>query len=46
MIERHRIVLRDCSSYEGLPARHLRTAVRTEKENQHLIAALKEELSR
>jgi threonine-phosphate decarboxylase len=46
MIARHHIVLRDCSNYEELPAGHLRTAVRTEKENHQLIAALKEELSR
>jgi threonine-phosphate decarboxylase len=46
MIVHHHIVLRGCSNYETLPAGHLRSAVRTEKENRQLIAALKEELSR
>jgi threonine-phosphate decarboxylase len=37
-----RIVVRDCSSYEGLEAgRHIRTAVRTTAENALLVEALK-----
>jgi histidinol-phosphate/aromatic aminotransferase/cobyric acid decarboxylase-like protein len=34
------IVLRSCTSFEGLAAGHLRTAVRSEKENERLIRGL------
>jgi threonine-phosphate decarboxylase len=39
MIVDHRLVLRDCSNYEGLPPGHLRVAIRSEGDNDHLIAA-------
>jgi threonine-phosphate decarboxylase len=42
MIREHRIVLRDCSNYDCLPPGHLRCAVRTERENEKLIAAIRE----
>jgi len=44
MIEEHRIVLRLCSDYEGLPEGYLRAAVRSESENRDLIRALKQTL--
>jgi threonine-phosphate decarboxylase len=46
MITRHHIVLRSCANYEGLDARYLRAAVRTEAENRLLLAALAGELPR
>jgi threonine-phosphate decarboxylase len=45
MIVRHRIVLRACDNYKGLPSGHLRVSVRTEKENTRLVEALAESLS-
>ena len=39
------IVLRSCTSFEGLAAGHLRTAVRSEKENERLIRGLERVLS-
>ena len=44
MIRRHRILLRHCANYEGLGDGHLRVAVRTEAENDRLIAALRCEI--
>ncbi len=44
LIREHRVVLRNCSNYEGLGEGHLRAAVRTEAENERLIAALKHEI--
>jgi threonine-phosphate decarboxylase len=44
LITRHHIVLRSCANYEGLDARYLRAAVRTEAENRLLLAALACEL--
>jgi threonine-phosphate decarboxylase len=42
LAERHRILVRDCSSYEGLQnGRYLRLAVRLPAENERLIEALK-----
>jgi threonine-phosphate decarboxylase len=46
MIRRHHIVLRNCANYEGLNEEFLRTAVRTETENERLIAALAHETKR
>ncbi len=46
MMERHRILVRNCDSYEGLArGRYVRVAVRTGEENERLIGALGEELS-
>jgi threonine-phosphate decarboxylase len=46
MIARHRILIRNCDSYESLAlGRYVRVAVRTAKENKRLISALGEELS-
>jgi threonine-phosphate decarboxylase len=45
-IREHRIVLRNCSNYEGLGDGHLRAAVRTEAENERLIEALADETTR
>lgn len=41
LICEHRIVLRDCSNFESLPAGYFRCAVRTPKENAQLVAALR-----
>jgi threonine-phosphate decarboxylase len=47
MIEKHRILIRSCDSYEGLASgRYVRVAVRSEAENGRLIEALGEELMR
>jgi threonine-phosphate decarboxylase len=40
MILNHRIVLRNCANYEGLPDRHLRAAVSDNSENSRLVEAL------
>jgi threonine-phosphate decarboxylase len=46
LIEKHRILIRDCDSYEGLaPARYVRVAVRSPQENRSLIQAMAAELS-
>ena len=44
MIAEHHMVLRDCSNYEALPSRHLRTAIRTEEENDKLVRAVAQSL--
>jgi len=45
MIRNHRILLRNCDSYEGLtPGRYLRVAVRSADENLRLVQALSQEL--
>jgi threonine-phosphate decarboxylase len=44
MIAKHRIVLRSCANFEGLEAGHLRIAVRSNKENERLIACLERAL--
>jgi threonine-phosphate decarboxylase len=45
MIETHRILIRNCDSYEGLArGRYVRVAVRTAEENARLVDALREEL--
>ena len=36
------ILVRNCSNFRGLDTRHIRIAVRTHKENQKLVSALKE----
>jgi threonine-phosphate decarboxylase len=41
LIEKHRILIRNCDSYEGLaPSRFVRVAVRTREENCRLVQAL------
>lgn len=40
----HRILIRDCSNYQGLTDGYYRIAVRTHEENQQLIKALKAEV--
>jgi threonine-phosphate decarboxylase len=45
LIARHRILIRNCDSYEGLaPGRYVRVAVRAHDDNCRLIQALAEEL--
>ncbi len=44
MIVEQRIVLRSCVNFEGLRTGHLRVAVRSEQENERLIAGLKQVL--
>jgi threonine-phosphate decarboxylase len=44
LIAKHRILIRNCDSYEGLTAgRYIRVAVRSAEENCRLIRALAEE---
>ena len=45
MILEEGIVLRSCANFEGLAARHLRVAVRSEPENERLIRGLERVLS-
>jgi threonine-phosphate decarboxylase len=45
MIVQHRMVLRACTNYEGLPDGHFRAAVRTREENGRLVQALIKTLS-
>jgi threonine-phosphate decarboxylase len=40
-----RLIIRDCSNFEGLDHRFFRVAVRTGEENRRLLAALGEALS-
>lgn len=45
MLERHRLLVRNCDSFEGLEhGRFVRVAVRTTEENERLTDALREEL--
>ncbi|OTA14920.1 aminotransferase [Xenorhabdus vietnamensis] len=39
---KHRVLIRHCKNYAGLGERYYRVAVRSEWENQHLIAAMKQ----
>jgi threonine-phosphate decarboxylase len=46
MIVKHRILIRNCDSYEGLmPGRYVRVAVRTPEENRRLFQAMAAERS-
>jgi threonine-phosphate decarboxylase len=46
LLAKHRILIRNCDSYEGLAnGRYVRFAVRSGEENSRLIGALSEELS-
>jgi threonine-phosphate decarboxylase len=40
------LLVRDCSSFQGLDTRFIRIAVRTGRENKRLLRALRELLSR
>jgi histidinol-phosphate/aromatic aminotransferase/cobyric acid decarboxylase-like protein len=45
LASQHRILIRNCDSYEGLaPGRYVRVAVRSRAENGRLIQALADEL--
>ena len=45
LVAKHRILIRNCDSYEGLaPGRYVRVAVRADNENCRLVQALAEEL--
>ena len=45
LIGRHRILIRNCDSYEGLaPGRHVRVAVRSREDNLRMVKALAGEL--
>jgi len=46
MIAEHRTVMRSCTDYEGLSEGHFRVAVKTPKENNDLVAAIGESLSK
>ena len=46
LLERHRLLVRDCSSYDGLTSgRYIRIAVRSAADNERLLCAMREELS-
>jgi len=45
LLQKHRIMVRDCSSFAGLGADFLRVAVRSRKENEQLLEALRSECS-
>jgi len=45
LIEKHGILIRDASNFEGLTSRHFRIAAQTKEENNKLIDALKEWIS-
>lgn len=42
LLERHRILIRDCANFDGLNDRFFRVAVRLPEENRRLLAALGE----
>jgi len=46
LVRVHHIVLRNCANYEGLADGHLRTAIRTDAENDRLLEALADALGR
>jgi histidinol-phosphate/aromatic aminotransferase/cobyric acid decarboxylase-like protein len=45
-LEKHGIMIRNCSNYVNLSDDYFRVAVKSHKENEKLLAALKEELRR
>jgi threonine-phosphate decarboxylase len=46
LIQKHRVLIRNCDSYEGLaPGRFVRVAVRSQEDNRRLIQAMAEERS-
>ncbi|MDR3570425.1 MAG: threonine-phosphate decarboxylase CobD [Syntrophobacteraceae bacterium] len=44
IFERHRLLIRDCGSFEGLGERYFRVAVRLPEQNERLVKALNESL--
>lgn len=44
LLQRHRIMVRDCSGFAGLGERFVRVAVRGREENERLLTALQKEL--
>jgi threonine-phosphate decarboxylase len=40
LLEKTGILVRDCSTFNGMDRHHVRVAVKTRKENLHLIKAL------
>ena len=44
--QRHRILLRDCRSFEGLDACWLRIGLQSRRNNRRIIRGLKQELDR
>ena len=41
---KHKILIRDCSNYQGLEKDYYRIAVKTRQENERLIAVMREEM--
>ena len=46
MEQRHRILLRDCCSFEGLGETWLRIGLQSRRNNRRIVRALREELKR
>ena len=46
MEQRHRILLRDCRSFEGLGETWLRSGLQSRRNNRRIVKALREELKR
>ena len=46
MEQRHRILLRDCRSFEGLGETWLRIGLQSRRNNRRIVRALREELKR
>ncbi|MDY7022249.1 MAG: threonine-phosphate decarboxylase CobD [Cyanobacteriota bacterium] len=46
LLQRHRILIRDCLSFPELGQHYFRVAIRTEAENQRLLTALQDSLNR
>ena len=46
MEQRHRILLRDCRSFEGLGETWLRIGLQSRRNNRRIVKALREELKR
>ena len=44
--QRHRILLRDCRSFEGLGESWLRIGLQSRRNNRRIVRALREELQR
>ena len=44
--QRHRILLRDCRSFEGLGETWLRIGLQSRRNNRRIVRALREELQR
>ena len=44
--QRHRILLRDCRSFEGLGETWLRIGLQSRRNNSHIVWAMREELKR